>query len=149
MGNGVEVEPIEVGVFTPDMTRIDRLMAGEVGYVATGLKTVHDCAVGDTMTDRRSPADEALPGYQPAKPMVFAGFYPAEGEDYNLLRDALEKLQLNDASLTFTPESSAARGFGFRCGFLGLLHLDVIQERLQREFDLLRDHQKWRITHGL
>jgi GTP-binding protein LepA len=136
MGNGVEVEPIEIGIFAPDLAPTKRLVAGEVGYVATGLKTVRDCAVGDTMTARRNPAKEALPGYQPAKPMVFAGFYPAEGEDYALLRDALEKLQLNDAALFFEPETSQALGFGFRCGFLGLFHMEIIQERLEREYDM-------------
>jgi GTP-binding protein LepA len=136
MGNGVEVEPIEIGIFSPALTPVDRLVAGEVGYVATGLKTVRDCAVGDTMTHKRAPAQEALPGYQPAKPMVFAGFYPAEGEDYNLLRDALEKLQLNDAALFYEPETSQALGFGFRCGFLGLFHMEIIQERLEREYDM-------------
>jgi GTP-binding protein LepA len=136
MGNGVEVEPIEIGIFSPNLTPVDRLVAGEVGYVATGLKTVRDCAVGDTMTYQRNPAGEALPGYQPAKPMVFAGFYPAEGEEYNLLRDALEKLQLNDAALFYEPETSQALGFGFRCGFLGLFHMEIIQERLEREYDM-------------
>jgi len=136
MGKRVTVEPIEIGIFSPDLTPVDRLVAGEVGYVATGLKTVHDCAVGDTMTTKGTPAAETLPGYQPAKPMVFAGFFPAEGEDYGLLRDALEKLQLNDAALFYEPETSQALGFGFRCGFLGLFHMEIIQERLEREYDL-------------
>ncbi len=107
-----------------------------MGYVATGLKTVRDLAVGDTLTWDDEPADKPLPGYRPMKPMVFAGLYPTESEDYNLLRDALEKLQLNDASLIYQPETSQALGFGFRCGFLGLFHMEIIQERLEREYDL-------------
>jgi len=130
------VEPIEVGIFGPTMSPADRLTAGEVGYVATGLKEVGLCRVGDTLTHAAHPAGEPLPGYRPAKPMVFAGIYPAEGEDYALLRDALEKLQLNDASLSYQPETSQALGFGFRCGFLGLFHMDIIQERLEREYGL-------------
>jgi GTP-binding protein LepA len=136
LSNGVRAEPIEVGIFGPDMKPVARLTAGEVGYVATGLKTVRDCAVGDTLTRQDRPADIPLPGYRPAKPMVFAGFYPSEGEDYGLLRDALEKLQLNDAALFYEPESSQALGFGFRCGFLGLFHMEIVQERLEREYDL-------------
>jgi GTP-binding protein LepA len=134
--NGVRVEPIEVGIFGPGLKPVPRLTAGEVGYVATGLKTVRDCAVGDTLTRQDRPASHPLPGYRPAKPMVFAGFYPSEGEDYGLLRDALEKLQLNDAALFYEPESSQALGFGFRCGFLGLFHMEIVQERLEREYDL-------------
>jgi GTP-binding protein LepA len=134
--NGVRVEPIEVGIFGPGLKPVARLTAGEVGYVATGLKTVRDCAVGDTLTRQDRPASHPLPGYRPAKPMVFAGFYPSEGEDYGLLRDALEKLQLNDAALFYEPESSQALGFGFRCGFLGLFHMEIVQERLEREYDL-------------
>ena len=136
LSNGVRIEPIEVGIFAPGMKPVARLTAGEVGYVATGLKTVRDCAVGDTLTRQDRPADAPLPGYRPAKPMVFAGFYPSEGEDYALLRDALEKLQLNDAALFYEPESSQALGFGFRCGFLGLFHMEIVQERLEREYDL-------------
>jgi GTP-binding protein LepA len=136
MSNQREVEPIEIGVFRPGMEPCDVLSAGDVGYVATGLKTLQDCRVGDTFTRHDNPAEEPLPGYRPAKPMVFAGLYPSEGEDYNLLRDALAKLQLNDASLIYEPESSQALGFGFRCGFLGLFHMDIIQERLEREYDL-------------
>jgi len=131
-----QVDPIELGVFRPSMEPRERLTAGEVGYVATGLKTLQDCRVGDTFTGVERPADTPLPGYRPAKPMVFAGLYPAEGEDYGLLRDALAKLQLNDASLLYEPETSQALGFGFRCGFLGLFHMDIIQERLEREYDL-------------
>jgi GTP-binding protein LepA len=136
MSNQVRVEPIEVGVFDPGMRPVRVLSAGEVGYVATGLKVVRDCSVGDTLTLARQPAGEPLPGYRPVKPMVFAGFYPAEGEDYNLLREALEKLRLNDAALFYEPESSQALGFGFRCGFLGLFHMEIIQERLEREYEL-------------
>ncbi len=130
------VEPLEVGVFRPALSPSPDLLTGEVGYVATGLKTVRDCRVGDTITEDDLPAEQALPGYQPAKPMVFAGLYPANAEDYDILRDALEKLQLNDAALQYQPESSVALGPGFRCGFLGLLHMDIVQERLEREYDL-------------
>jgi len=136
MANGRVLEPLETGVFTPWFTPNDGLWAGEVGYVATGLKTVRDCRVGDTITDDERPAAAPLPGYKPAKPMVFAGLYPANAEDYELLRDALEKLQLNDAALQYQPEHSAALGPGFRAGFLGLLHMDIVQERLEREYGL-------------
>ncbi len=136
MSNRQEVDPLEVGIFGPGMLPTGRLVAGEVGYVATGLKTLQDCRVGDTLTLQSNPARQPLPGYRPAKPMVFAGLYPADGEEYGLLRDALAKLQLNDASLLYEPESSQALGFGFRCGFLGLFHMDIIQERLEREYDL-------------
>ncbi len=136
MSFGIETEPLEIGVFAPVMQPIDELQAGEVGYVATGLKTVRECRVGDTFTTAAYPATEALPGFLPLKPMVFAGIYPSEAEDYNLLRDAIEKLQLNDASLAYQPETSQALGFGFRCGFLGLFHMEIIQERLEREYDL-------------
>ncbi|MBL7198675.1 MAG: elongation factor 4 [Anaerolineae bacterium] len=136
MSNSVPLEPIEIGIFAPQMKPIKQLTAGEVGYVASGLKTVKDCSVGDTLTTGARPAREPLPGYRPAKPMVFAGFYPSEGEDYSLLRDALEKLQLNDAALFYEPETSQALGFGFRCGFLGLFHMEIVQERLEREYGL-------------
>ena len=136
MAANFAVEPLEVGVFRPGLAPVDSLGVGEVGYVATGLKNVKDCRVGDTFTDEAKPAAEALPGYRPAKPMVFAGLYPSQGNEYPLLRDALDKLQLNDASLVYEPESSAALGFGFRCGFLGLLHMEIVQERLEREYDL-------------
>jgi GTP-binding protein LepA len=130
------VEPIEIGVFKPSFLPAQTLTTGEVGYVATGLKTVRECRVGDTITDDSRPAAEPLPGYKPAKPMVFAGLYPANAEDYEMLRDALEKLQLNDASLQYQPEQSVALGPGWRAGFLGLLHMDIVQERLEREYDL-------------
>jgi GTP-binding protein LepA len=107
-----------------------------VGYIATGLKTVRECRVGDTITQRNTPASEPLPGFQAAKPMVFAGFYPTEGEDYALLKEALERLQLNDAALVYEPETSNALNFGFRCGFLGLFHMEIVQERLEREYGL-------------
>ena len=129
-------EVLEVGVFAPEPTSIERLGVGEVGYIATGLKSVGDAPVGDTVTLANAAAAEPLQGYQPLKPMVFAGLYPADGEDYLDMRVALEKLQLNDAALTFQPENSLALGSGFRCGFLGLLHMDVVQERLEREYDL-------------
>ena len=136
MGSGVESELLELGVFRPQLVPVLSLQAGEVGYVATGLKSVRDAQVGDTVTNAQRPASAPLPGYQPAKSLVFAGLYPLTGEDYPLLRDALEKLHLNDASFTYEPETSVALGFGFRCGFLGLLHMEIVQERLEREFDL-------------
>jgi GTP-binding protein LepA len=136
MATNANTEPVEIGVFNPRMQPTDRLSAGEVGYVATGFKSVRECRVGDTITDQTNPARQPLPGYRPAKPMVFAGLYPAEGEDYGLLRDALEKLQLNDAALIFEPETSQALNFGFRCGFLGMFHMEIIQERLEREYGL-------------
>ena len=130
------LEPIEIGVFAPDMRPTGRLEAGEVGYVATGLKTVVECRVGDTFTWQANPAEVPLPGYRPMKPMVFASAYPSEAADYLALREALGKLELNDAALTFQPESSQALGYGFRCGFLGLFHMEIVQERLEREYDL-------------
>ena len=136
IGSGATAEPLELGVFRPQLVPVRQLVAGEVGYVATGLKSVRDAQVGDTLTTVVNPAATALPGYQPAKSLVFAGIYPVSGEDYPLLRDALEKLHLNDASFTYEPESSVALGFGFRCGFLGLLHMEIVQERLEREFGL-------------
>jgi len=128
------LKPIEIGYFAPDMRSVPSLSAGEVGYIATGLKTVRDCRVGDTITLASAPATEPLPGYRHPKPMVFAGIYPVEADDYPELRDALDKLQLNDASLTFDPETSQALGFGFRAGFLGLFHMEIIQERIEREY---------------
>ena len=136
MASGAEADLLELGVFRPQLVPVRELVAGEVGYVATGLKSVRDCQVGDTLTSAAHPATKPLPGYKAAKPLVFAGIYPLNGPDYPLLRDALEKLHLNDASISFQPESSVALGFGFRCGFLGLLHMEIIQERLEREFDL-------------
>ncbi|MFQ6058866.1 MAG: translation elongation factor 4 [Anaerolineae bacterium] len=134
--NQKRIEALEIGIFRPQMTPVEKLTAGEVGYVATGLKNVRDCSVGDTITTAQNPAREPLAGYRPAKPMVFAGLYPVEGEDYHLLREALDKLRLNDASLVYEPETSAALGFGFRCGFLGLLHMEIVRERLEREYGL-------------
>ncbi len=133
---GQTVEPLELGVFRPGMTPVSQLQAGEVGYIATGLKTIGHVRVGDTVLSAHDTESGPLPGYAPAKPMVFAGFYPTENEGYDLLKDALEKLQLNDASLVYQPETSQALGFGFRCGFLGLFHMNIIQERLEREYDL-------------
>ena len=134
MANGKEAELLEVGFFDPDLQPVQELRTGEVGYVATGMKVVQDVQVGDTITLATQPAAVPLPGYRPAKPMVFAGLYPVDSEDYPMLRDALERLRLNDAALTWEPESSEALGFGFRCGFLGLLHMEIIQERLEREY---------------
>jgi GTP-binding protein LepA len=136
MASGAEFTPLEMGVFRPQLVPVKELVAGEVGYIATGLKSVRDAQVGDTITGAAHPATTPLPGYQAAKSLVFAGIYPISGEDYPLLRDALEKLHLNDASFSFEPESSVALGFGFRCGFLGLLHMEIVQERLEREFAL-------------
>jgi GTP-binding protein LepA len=131
-----KVDPVEVGVFAPGMKPTSQLEAGEVGYVATGLKTIREVHVGDSITLHGIGSVEPLPGYQAVKPMVFAGIYPVENDDYPLLRDALEKLQLNDASLIWQPETSQALNFGFRCGFLGLFHMEIVQERLEREYDL-------------
>ncbi|HJP87544.1 MAG TPA: translation elongation factor 4 [Candidatus Limnocylindrales bacterium] len=136
MASGAEAELLELGVFRPQLVPVKQLAAGEVGYVATGLKNVRDAQVGDTITLANAPAREPLPGYQEAKSLVFAGIYPVSGEDYPDVRDAIEKLHLNDASFTYEPESSVALGFGFRCGFLGLLHMEIVQERLEREFGL-------------
>ncbi|MCI0554369.1 MAG: translation elongation factor 4 [Anaerolineae bacterium] len=132
----VDMRPVEIGIFAPGMKPVDSLGSGEVGYIATGFKTVHECRVGDTITRASVPASDPLPGYRTPKPMVFAGIYPVEADDYTDLREALDKLQLNDASLTFQPETSQALGFGFRAGFLGLFHMEIIQERIEREYDL-------------
>jgi GTP-binding protein LepA len=136
MATNTDVHPMEVGTFAPRMIPATELQAGEVGYVATGLKTVRECRVGDTFTSGVQPALEPWPGYQHPKPMVFAGFYPVEGEDYANLKDALEKLQLNDASLIFEPDVSQALNYGFRCGFLGMFHMEIVQERLEREHEV-------------
>ncbi|HEX7395170.1 MAG TPA: translation elongation factor 4 [Anaerolineaceae bacterium] len=136
MATGIEVRPVEVGVFSPTMSPVDVLLAGDVGYIATGLKTLNESRVGDTVTISSLRTEHPLPGYLKVKPMVFAGIYPVEGEDYGDLKEALEKLQLNDASLVYQPETSQALNFGFRCGFLGLFHMEIIQERLEREYDL-------------
>lgn len=136
MATGKVYEVTEVGVFKPAMVNVPELGEGQVGFLAASIKTVKDARVGDTITDNNRPAKEPLPGYRKATPMVYCGLYPVENSDYANLRDALEKLQLNDASLTFEPETSTALGFGFRCGFLGLLHMDVIKERLEREYNL-------------
>lgn len=136
MATGKEFEVIEVGAFMPRMAIVDELNVGDVGFIVAGIKTVGDTSVGDTVTDAKNPTLEPLPGYRKINPMVYCGLYPIESSDYIDLREALEKLQLNDASLSFEPESSSALGFGFRCGFLGLLHMDVIQERIEREFNI-------------
>ena len=136
MATGRRTNVEEVGIFSPDMLKADVLSAGEVGYIIPGIKEVADLRVGDTLTSATKPATEALPGYREITPMVFCGIFPIDGEDYPVLRDALEKLKLNDASLFYEPETSKALGFGFRCGFLGLLHMEIIRERLEREFDL-------------
>ena len=137
MATGAEFTVVEVGYMrATSMEKADKLSAGEVGYITASIKTVHDANVGDTVTLADNPAPEALPGYRKVNPMVFCGVYPADGADYEALRDALEKLQLNDASLSYEPETSGALGFGFRCGFLGLLHLEIIEERLEREYNL-------------
>ncbi|MDP9308681.1 MAG: translation elongation factor 4 [Actinomycetota bacterium] len=136
MAQGTRFEAEEVGFFSPTMKAAETLGAGEVGYVITGLKDVSRLRVGDTLTSERNPAPEPLPGYKDVKPMVFAGLFPTDSDDYPDLRDALERLKLNDAALFYEPETSQALGFGFRCGFLGLLHMEIVRERLEREFDL-------------
>ena len=136
MATGREFDVTEVGVFTPGLLPADSLTAGEVGYISASIKSVAETKVGDTITDANNPAKEALPGYKQANPMVFCGIYPADGADYENLRDALDKLKLNDAALIYEPETSVALGFGFRCGFLGLLHMEIVTERLSREFNL-------------
>ena len=136
MATGNEFDVTEVGVFAPQLKPVEELTAGEVGYIAASIKSVAETKVGDTITGAQRPAKEPLPGYKQVNPMVFCGIYPADGARYDDLRDALDKLKLNDASLSFEPETSVALGYGFRCGFLGLLHMEIIQERLEREFDL-------------
>ncbi|MGL5650440.1 MAG: translation elongation factor 4 [Paraclostridium sp.] len=136
MNTNKKFEVTEVGVMAPGQRELDELSAGDVGYIAASIKDIRSCCVGDTITDANNPTDDPMPGYKKATPMVYCGIYPGEGEKYENVRDALEKLQVNDAALEFEAESSAALGFGFRCGFLGLLHMEIIQERLEREFDL-------------
>jgi len=136
MATDLDFKPVEIGAFNPGMVEIDLLEPGDVGYIATGLKTVQECRVGDTITSTSNPSETPLKGYENPKPMVYAGVYPVEGESYGDFKDALGKLQLNDASLIFEPETSQALNFGFRCGFLGLFHMEIIQERLEREYDL-------------
>lgn len=136
MSNKVSAEPLEIGIFSPVMRPMKKLEAGQVGYIATGLKEVRECRVGDTITTAKTGAHEPLPGFTKVKPMVFAGFYPTENDEYEVLREALDRLQLNDAALVFEPETSTALNFGFRCGFLGMFHMEIIQERLEREYDL-------------
>jgi GTP-binding protein LepA len=136
MGTGAVYDVDEVGVFLPKKTKVDRLGPGEIGYITASIKEVADCRVGDTITDERKPTAAALPGFRPAQPVVFCGLFPTDAADFEDLRAAMGKLRLNDASFSFEMETSAALGFGFRCGFLGLLHLEIIQERLEREFDL-------------
>ncbi len=136
MAAATDVEALEVGIFRPAMESLDRLESGEVGYIATGLKDVRDVRVGDTVTSASRPATQELPGYLPVKPMVFAGLYPLANDDYPELRASLDKLRLNDAAIVYEPESSVALGFGFRCGFLGMLHLEIVRERLEREYGL-------------
>ena len=136
MAEGQDYESLQVGIFTPKATPADELAVGEVGFLVANIKKISDAKIGDTITEAGRPALEPFPGFKPLKPMVFAGFYPVEGHEYPELRDALEKLRLNDASFFYEPETSVALGFGFRCGFLGLLHMEIVQERLEREFDM-------------
>src|SRR4029077_3140298 len=136
MSNGKNYEVQQVGVFSPDMRPVEELSAGQVGFLTAAIKRVADAKMGETITDVLRPTAEPCPGYRDAKPMVFAGLYPIEDTDYEGLRDALEKLRLNDSAFNFEPETSLALGYGFRCGFLGMLHLEIVQERLEREFNL-------------
>jgi GTP-binding protein LepA len=136
MAEGQDYESLQVGVFSPKAVEVEELGVGEVGFLVANIKKISDAKIGDTITESARPAAEPFPGFKPLKPMVFAGFYPVEGHQYPELRDALEKLRLNDASFFYEPETSAALGFGFRCGFLGLLHMEIVQERLEREFDM-------------
>ena len=136
MAEGQDYESLQVGIFTPKATPADELAVGEVGFLVANIKKISDAKIGDTITETGRPALEPFPGFKPLKPMVFAGFYPVEGHEYPELRDALEKLRLNDASFFYEPETSVALGFGFRCGFLGLLHMEIVQERLEREFNM-------------
>ena len=136
MSTGAVHEMLEVGVISPEPVKAGEIGVGEVGYLITGVKDVRQSRVGDTVTSQHHGATEALGGYKHPNPMVYSGLYPIDGDDYPTLRDALEKLQLNDAALAYEPETSGALGFGFRCGFLGLLHMEIVRERLEREFNL-------------
>src|SRR5207302_1579192 len=136
MSNGRTYDVAQVGVFSPDMRPVAELSAGQVGYITAAIKRVADAKVGDTITEAARPTAEPFPGYRDAKPMVFAGLFPIEDTDYEALRDALEKLRLNDPAFSYEPETSLALGYGFRCGFLGMLHMEIVQERLEREFNL-------------
>src|SRR6267142_2122578 len=136
MAEGQDYESLQVGIFTPKAVEVDELGVGEVGFLVANIKKISDAKIGDTITESGRPAVDPFPGFKPLKPMVFAGFYPVEGHQYPELRDALEKLRLNDASFFYEPETSMALGFGFRCGFLGLLHMEIVQERLEREFNM-------------
>src|SRR5256885_13916609 len=137
MSNGRTYDVAQVGVFSPDMRPVDELSSGQVGYIAAAIKRVADAKVGETITEALRPTPEPFPGYRDAKPMVFSGLFPIEDTDYETLRDALEKLRLNDPAFTYEPETSLALGYGFRCGFLGMLHMEIVQERLVREILLL------------
>jgi elongation factor 4 len=136
MASGKEYDVDEIGVLSPTQKPVDALHAGEVGYLAAAIKSVEDARVGDTMTLVKQPAETPLPGYVEAKPMVFCGLFPTDSDQFEDLREALEKLRLSDAALQYEPETSSAMGFGFRCGFLGLLHMEIVQERLEREYNL-------------
>src|SRR5699024_7919506 len=136
MANGKEFEVNELGVFTPTPEKKDELVVGDVGYLTASIKTVGDTQVGDTITLADNPAEMPLPGYRPLNPMVFCGLFPIDSNNYNDLREALERLELNDSALQYEPETSQALGFGFRCGFLGLLHMEIVQERIEREFNI-------------
>ena len=136
MSSNREYTVEKVGVFTPKPTDIDELNSGEIGFIITGIKNLSETKVGDTICDSLNPVEEALPGFKPSKPVVFCGLFPVDSSEYQKLKDGLAKLKLNDASFSYDPESSSALGLGFRCGFLGLLHLEIITERLEREFDI-------------
>ena len=136
MNTGGSYEIEELGIFAPKPQAVDDLSVGEVGFIIANMKKISDCQIGDTLTTEKNPTPEPFPDFQEAKPMVFAGLYPTDAGQYENLRDAMDKLRLNDASFSFEPETSGALGFGFRCGFLGLLHMEIVQERLEREFDL-------------
>ena len=136
MSSGISYQVEKVGVFTPSIKNVDYLGPGEIGFITASIKTASDCKIGDTITDDRKPFKQALPGFKPSVPVVFCGLFPVDSSEFNQLRESLLKLSLNDSSFSFEAETSAALGFGFRCGFLGLLHMEVIRERLNREFNL-------------